>query len=51
MASFFKKLEVKDDAYNSVQTSIWYNADIAPFPPIRRTWGYVDYFGFTAVAR
>lgn len=51
MAKLLKILEIKDDVYTGFQTSIWYNPDIAPLPPKRRTWSHVDYFGFTAVSR
>lgn len=43
-------LKLQSDEANGEHVSAWSNRDLTPLPPVRRTWGFSNYFGFWAVS-
>ncbi|KAF1942598.1 hypothetical protein EJ02DRAFT_162872 [Clathrospora elynae] len=50
LAAIEQKIRLKGDDEKHEQTDAWSNRDLIPLPPGRRTWGWVNYFGFWAIA-
>ncbi|KZM22184.1 nucleobase transmembrane transporter [Ascochyta rabiei] len=44
-----QRLRLKGDESRHEQTDAWANRDLIPLPPVRRTWGWVNFFGFWAI--
>ncbi|RFU32809.1 hypothetical protein B7463_g3585, partial [Scytalidium lignicola] len=48
--NILKLITIRDDTYNGHATTRWFNPDIAPLPPSRRTWTALNYLSFWGVA-
>lgn len=43
-------IRLKGDETQHEQTDAWSNRDLIPLPPVRRTWGWFNFFGFWSIA-
>lgn len=45
-----RAIQLQGDATKHEQTDAWSNRDLIPLPPVRRTWGWFNFFGFWSIA-
>ncbi|KAF2831321.1 hypothetical protein CC86DRAFT_137727 [Ophiobolus disseminans] len=50
LAALDHRIQLKGDDTKHEQTDAWSNRDLIPLPPSRRTWDWVNYYGFWAIA-
>lgn len=50
LAAVDQRIRLKGDDTKHEQTNAWSNRDLIPLPSERRTWGWINYFGFWAIA-
>ena len=50
LAAVDQRIRLKGNDAKHEQTDAWSNRDLIPLPPDRRTWGWINYFGFWAIA-